>query len=136
MVVINTSSVKQLVDPPIEQVYFLLFEDPKAWEFTPDASIKYSKDDKKHSLLIAHASDTEYYVQFLENLSSLWILVLDQTNLDPRVVEIDQDYCVSAGLLCDMPLAWKAIEWFCKYGTRCPSLNWMSDHEMPPNVRF
>jgi hypothetical protein len=138
MLVVNTSSAKDLRDPPLEQVHFLLFEDPDAWYWNYGASIDYvASDGRKNSLLIAYADDGKYYVQHNENLEAVWVIVSDRKELGEEAVHFDEELYVSVGLVCDASTVWRAVEWFAKNnGTRCPSLDWIRSTELPPAARY
>jgi len=121
----------------VDVVVRSLFTDPAAWTKTPDASIIYSlPDGSKATMLVAYASDRGYYVHLLDGNRKIWILIETPTSINPEAVEIDEDYSVSAGLLCDQAIAMKAVEWFVKNGEKDPDLNWISDRDLPPDVAF
>jgi len=135
MINYKTSSGSGTVsDPTPEFVKRSLFEDPDAWSQTPDVLFNYSDVDRNSKLLIAYAPEEGYYTQFIDG--SLWILVSDPNNIDKEVVEVDQDYEVSKGLLCDQDATWRAVEWFLQKGDKCPDLIWISDHKLPNGVVF
>lgn len=134
MIKMKMSSGNTVVDPTAQAIRYALFDDPAAWSQAPDVLLNFTAIDKKSSLLIAYAPGQGYYVQY--DAGGLWVLVHHPTSIAKDVVEIDQDYQVSAGLLCDKDLTWAAVEWFINSGQMCPSLNWVSDHDLPEGVVF
>lgn len=134
MISYKSSSGGTISDPTPEFVRNSLFNDSAAWSQTPDALLTYSTDGRNSKLLIAYAPDQGYYVQYIDG--SLWILVSDPADIDKEIVEIDQDYEVSKGLLCDQDTTWRAAEWFLRTGKRCPDVKWVSDHKLPNGVVF
>jgi hypothetical protein len=136
MITISTSSTKDLLKPSLEQIHFLLFEDPNVWSSIPDASLTYRGPESIAKLILAHAENRGYYIQFVQNLNQLWVLVHDRNQLEGEVVEIDTDYLVSEGLLCPYPVAWEAVKFFSTTGGRSPSFDWASDHDLPSATVF
>jgi hypothetical protein len=129
------SSGGTVSNPTPEFVRHSLFDDPAAWSSTPDVLLTSSIDGRSRKLLIAYAPKLGYYIQYIDG-RSLWILVPSPADIEKQVVEIDEDYQVAKGLLCDQDTAWSAVRWFLEKDDKCPSLNWLSDHKLPNGVVF
>ncbi|MCA8991241.1 MAG: hypothetical protein KDA88_04640 [Planctomycetaceae bacterium] len=137
MTITLKSSTGQLIDAPsCEAVQYSLFDDPDAWTSSPDATITRIADGDRSTLLIAFAPGRGYYVHLLDKMRRVWLLTEDRFSIEPEVVEIDDDYWVSVGLLCTRTSVEEAVQWFLESGTRSPNLKWVSDNDLPENVVF
>lgn len=136
MVTVNTSSVVDLHDPSVARVLYLLFEDPKAWSSKPDAPVVFAfPDGKRNTLIVAHC-ESGFIVHFNEDMKGMWLLVRDRSRLSGFPIEIDEDYYVSEGLVSTVEATRAAVDWFVRHGTRCSSLERMTDHQMPKDAHF
>jgi hypothetical protein len=136
MILLHSSSGKKVQNPTLEEMRFCLFDDPAAWTVTPDCSIDNSDGETPCSLLITYHPKKGYYVRFVDESEGLWVLVCERMQLGHETVKIDDCLFVSKGFVCDKQGTWTAVEWFCKNGSRCPSLDWLSDKDMPPGASF
>jgi len=131
------SSTGQVIDNPgVDVVVYSLFDDPSAWTRTPDATITHTENGTPSSLIVAYAEGIGYYVHLLDKSRRIWLLVENPVNISPEVVEIDEDYSISAGLLCKRSIAEDAVRWFVTHGDKAPNLKWLSDFDLPDNVAF
>jgi hypothetical protein len=135
MLVLSLSGTK-VENPTPAQAHALLFEDQKAWKFTPDASIVLSEGERSCTLLIVRVPNVGYYVQFVEGSHALWVLVQDRSELGEHTIRMSDGSDISQGLICDQGTTWLAIEWFLKTGSRSRTLDWLQDKDLPSEARF
>ncbi len=117
----------------------MLFEDSERFKRKPDLAIRSTLNGQRNTIIIANAGEKGYKVTFDQNLEGMWILVMDRTqipNLKRDTVEIDEDYLVSEGLLCDEATTWLAVQCFLKTGAMCPAVDWVRDFDLPEGATF
>jgi hypothetical protein len=135
LIIVNTSTARDFPEASLERIVYMLFEDPNAFRYKPDASIRRNGENGLvESLNIANAKDG-YRVYYLDYARGVWIVVGDRNRLNESV-EISDDYFVSVGFIVPKAAARDAVEWFVTRGGMCQSLDWLSDHDMPENACF
>jgi hypothetical protein len=132
--------IKDLVDPPIEKIEYLLFKEPGRFTYVCGININHFDDGgKRNTLCILFHEDKGYYVSFDRNLEAMWILLSPEARVDKlnhNLVQFDEELFVSEGLLCEQETVWSAVKYYVETGGKCPTLQWVLDFDLPSSASW